>query len=194
MAYLIRGVLEGQAGPGAASSSHGACPRWRQHDRVQANIAFAALSRTCGYFPPVVGLPACARQFLASAGNTLPNSLARRKSRAVHSGLSGSAAMPAWMRASSASEQTRTLRLALKNCARDDFVGLTLNGRFLVLVSGNRTCVVASQSQARSKSAREAGDGASDWPVQRGHSARNTPANEFAVKTVSNAGRFAPPH
>src|ERR1700704_6151275 len=51
------------------------------------------------------------RQLFASVGNILTKGFARRKSRAVHSGLSGSAAMPAWMRTSSALESLRALRL-----------------------------------------------------------------------------------
>ena len=53
------------------------------------------------------------RRLFARAGNILANGFARRKSSAVHSGLSGSAAIPAAMRASSVSDGTRNLRLPL---------------------------------------------------------------------------------
>jgi hypothetical protein len=57
-----------------------------------------------------------ARRFFVISGKALANGLARRKSRTVHSRLSGSAAIPAWMRASSAAVSAPTAKRLSPQC------------------------------------------------------------------------------
>ena len=81
------------------------------------------------------------RRLSASAGNACANAFARRKSCVVLSGLLGSAAMPAWLRASAASESAR---LALMVCHAASFLPGSLGAGYATLNRSSTALVFAA--------------------------------------------------